>query len=476
MSEATSAGALRPTREDLRTLFLFEALTDAQLDWIAERGELRTYDTGAVVSREGDPATHLYVLLEGGLRLSRLVNGDDLVINESTQRGAYSGAIRAYVETDALYGGSVTTTQPSRFFRLPGADFAEMMSSWFPMAVHLLDGLYVGIRNSEGQVRQREHLANLGTLSANLAHELNNPASATVRAASQLRTRVAGMRHKLGLVASGKADPRSIAQLVELQERAVERAAKADVQLGPLEASDAEDELADQLEALGVTGAFELAPVYVAAGLDAAWIEEVARTVAPEPPEGALRWLAYTLETEALMDEIEEASSRISQLVAAVKQYSYMDSAGMQEVELVPGLDSTVVMLGGKLRGITVVKDVEPDPPKVMAFPAELNQVWTNLIDNAAHALGGTGTLTLRLRRDGDDAVVVEVADDGPGIAPEVLPRIWDAFFTTKPPGEGSGLGLDNARRIVERRHHGTIDVDTGPDGTTFRVRLPLQH
>jgi signal transduction histidine kinase len=153
-----------------------------------------------------------------------------------------------------------------------------------------------------------------------------------------------------------------------------------------------------------------------------------------------------------------------------------MDSAGMQEVELVPGLDSTVVMLGGKLRGITVVKDFEPDPPKVMAFPAELNQVWTNLIDNAAHALGGTGTLTLRLRRDGDDAVVVEVADDGPGIAPEVLPRIWDAFFTTKPPGEGSGLGLDNARRIVERRHHGTIDVDTGPDGTTFRVRLPLQH
>ena len=215
--------------------------------------------------------------------------------------------------------------------------------------------------------------------------------------------------------------------------------------------------------------------MYVTAGLDAGWVEEVARTVAPEPPEGALRWLAYTLETEALMDEIEEASSRISQLVAAVKQYSYMDSAGAQEVELEPGLDSTVVMLGGKLRGISVVKDYAPDLPRVRAFPAELNQVWTNLIDNAAHALGGTGTLTLRTRRDGDD-VVVEVADDGPGIAPEVLPRIWEAFFTTKPPGEGSGLGLDNARRIVERRHHGTIDVDTGVDGTTFRVRLPVER
>ena len=464
---------MTPTRDDLRTLFLFEALTDEQLDWLAERGELRTYDTGATVSREGEPATHLYVLLEGGLRLSRLVNGEELVVNESTQRGAYSGAIRAYVENDPLYGGSVVTTEPSRFFRLPGADFAEMMRTWFPMAVHLLDGLYVGIRSSEGQVRQREHLANLGTLSANLAHELNNPASATVRAASQLRTRVAGMRHKLGLVASGKADPKAIAQLVELQERAVERAAKSDVQLGPLAASDAEDELADQLEALGVTGAFELAPVYVAAGLDAAWIDDVARTVAPAPPEGALRWLAYTLETEALMDEIEEASSRISQLVAAVKQYSYLDSGGAQEVELEPGIDSTVVMLGGKLHGIAVVKDYAADLPRVTAFPAELNQVWTNLIDNAAHALDGAGTLTLRTRHD-DDAVVVEVADDGPGIAPEVLPRIWEAFFTTKPPGEGSGLGLDNARRIVERRHHGTIDVDTGAAGTTFTVRLPL--
>jgi signal transduction histidine kinase len=330
------------------------------------------------------------VLVEGAVRLTRLVGGEDLVINETDHRGAYGGAVRAYVEPDGVYGGSMTTTAPSRFFAVRGEDFAEMVRTWFPMALHLLDGLYVGIRSSEAQVRQREHLADLGTLSAHLAHELNNPAAATVRAAAQLRTRVAGMRHKLGMVASGKADPRVIASLVELQERALERAAKADVQLSPVALSDAEDELADRLGGLGVSGAFDLAPVFVAAGLDDAWVDEVVDTVAPEPPEGALRWLAYALETEALMSELEDASSRISALVAVVKEYSHMDSAGEQAVDLVRGLESTLVMLGGKLSGLTVVHEHAPSLPPLQGYPAELNQVWTNLIDNAAHAMGGS--------------------------------------------------------------------------------------
>jgi len=194
---------MRPTREEVRSLFLFEGLTDEQLDWLAERAEMLTYDAGAVLSREGDPATHLLVLVEGGVRLSRLANGEEMVINETTHRGAYGGAVRSYVDGDETYIGSMTATQPSRVLALPAADFRELMRRWFPMAVHLLDGLYVGVRNSEAQVRQREHLASLGTLSANLAHELNNPAAAAVRATSQLRTRVAGMRHKLGLLASG---------------------------------------------------------------------------------------------------------------------------------------------------------------------------------------------------------------------------------------------------------------------------------
>jgi signal transduction histidine kinase len=470
---------MTPTREELRSLFLFEGLSDEQLDWLAERAELRTYDAGAVMSREGDPATHLLVLVEGGLRLSRLANGEEMVINETTHRGAYGGAVRSYVDGDETYIGSMTATQPSRVLALPAADFRELMRRWFPMAVHLLDGLYVGVRNSEAQVRQREHLASLGTLSANLAHELNNPAAATVRATSQLRSRVAGMRHKLGLLASGSIPQESLQGLVELQERAVEQAAKADRSLGPVEIADLEDAVTDRLEQLGVAAAYELAPVFAASGLDADWVSTAASCVddaaVPGLREGALRWIAYTLETEALMDEIEDASTRISTLVAVVKDYSHMDAATEQDVDLHAGLDSTLVMLGAKLAGITVVKEYDRELPAVPARPAELNQVWTNLIDNAAAAMAGRGRLVLRTRRDGSEAVV-EVADDGPGIPPDVLPRIWDAFFTTKPAGTGSGLGLDNVRRIVDRRHNGTVEVDTGAGGTTFRVRLPLQR
>lgn len=462
---------------ELRTLFLFERLTDEQLTWIAERGETRTYDEGARVYQEGEPATHLYVLIEGRLQNRRLVGGDEMVITETSQRGVYAGAVRSYVpSTSDVYVNSVVTTAPSRFFRLGAPDFATLMRDWFPMAVHLLDGLFLGIRNSEAQVRQREHLANLGTLSANLAHELNNPAAATVRATGQLRERVAGMRHKLGLIAAGPFDPDSLARLIALQERAVEHAAKSRTPLLPVEEADLEDLLVDRLEDLGLAAAYDLAAVFVAAGLDAGWLDEVERDAGGAALEGALRWLGYTLETEALMDEIEDASTRISTMVAAVKQYSHVDEATHAETDLHPGLDSTVVMLGHKLGGITVQREYDRSLPHVPAYPGELNQVWTNLIDNAAdaiHGAGGTGTLTLRTRREGDHAVV-DVADDGAGIPPEVRPRVYEAFFTTKPRGEGSGLGLDNARRIVVQRHSGQLDFETGPDGTTFRVRLPL--
>ena len=462
--------------EELRTLFLFEGLTDEQLDRLAACGDVRTYDAGVTVTREGEPAEHLLVLLEGRLRLSRLMSGEDVAVNETDLRGAYGGAVRAYVESDDTYVGSITTVTPCRFFRLPAADFGAFVRETFPMAVHLLDGLYVGIRNSEAQVRQREHLASLGTLSANLAHELNNPAAASVRATAQLRARVAGMRHKLGLLADGTLPADSLRRLVELQERAVEQAAKAARDLTPMELADREDELSDRLDELGVEGGYELAPVFAAAGLDVAWLDEVASRVDDGLREGAVRWLAYTLETEALMDELEDAATRISTLVATVKDYSRMDGASVADIDVHVGLDSTIVMLGAKLAGVDVVKDYDRTLPVVPAFPAELNQVWTNLLDNAAGALGGRGRVVVRTRREGGEAVV-EVADDGPGIAPEVLPRIFEAFFTTKAGGGGSGLGLDNVKRIVERRHGGRVEVETEVGvGTTFRVRLPLER
>ena len=465
--------SLRP--DDLRTLLLFEHLTQEQLTWLAERGERRAYDAGTVVYREGEPADALWVLVEGGMRLSRLLQGEDVAINETDHRGAYSGATRAYVdEPESVYSTTVTTTAPSAFFRLPAADFAAFMRDRFPMAVHLLDGLYVGVRISEATVRQSEHLARLGTLSANLAHELNNPAAAAVRATGQLRERVAGMRHKLGMIASGPIDRDAIGELVAAQERSVELAAKSRRRLTAVEEADFEDELTDRMEELGVTAALDLAPVFVAAGLGVDWLDDVAGSLRGPALDGPLRWMAYTVETENLMDEIEEATGRISALVAAVKQYSYMDSASRQEVDLHTGLDSTVVMLGHKLAGVEVVREYDTALPRVPAYGAELNQVWTNLIDNAADAMEGTGRLVLRTARDGEEAVVVEVQDAGPGIPEDARPHVFEAFFTTKAPGQGSGLGLDGAQRIVAQRHGGALTFTTGPDGTTFRVRLPL--
>jgi signal transduction histidine kinase len=280
------------------------------------------------------------------------------------------------------------------------------------------------------------------------------------------------MRHKLGMIAEAGLDAELIARLIALQEAAVERAAKDREPLTALEEADLEDELVERMDALGVTAPHDLAPVFAAAGLDTAWLDAVVEEVGHESVD-ALRWLGYTLETEALMDEIEDATSRISTLVAAVKQYSYMDQATHQDVDLHPGLDSTVVMLGHKLSGVTVERDYDRTLPLVPAYAAELNQVWTNLIDNAVDAMDGRGVLRLHTSRDGDFAVV-EVTDDGSGVPDTVRDRIFDPFVTTKPAGKGSGLGLENAKRIVERRHAGTLSFTTGPDGTTFTVRLPL--
>ena len=460
--------------DDLRTLFLFEALTEPQLSWIADRAEIRAFDAGATVYREGEPSGALWVLMEGGVRLFRSAAGEDVTISESSQRGVYAGAVRAFAATaGATYETSLTTTQPSRLLRLPAADFAEFMHTWFPMAVHLLDALYTGIRTTEATVRQREHLAQLGRLSASLAHELNNPAAATVRAADQLRSRVAGMRHKLAKIAEGTVNPALISRLTTLQEAAVERAAKERPPLTALQESDLEADLAARMEELGVTESLDIAPVFASSGLDTTWLDDVADEIGADSLDGALRWLGYTLETEQLMSEIEDASSRISALVNAVKQYSHLGQAARQDTDLHAGLDSTLVMLGHKLAGVDVRREYDAALPAVPAYAAELNQVWTNLIDNAVDAMDGHGVLRLRTRHDGD-RVLVDVIDNGPGVPPEVQGNLFEPFVTTKPAGQGSGLGLDNARRIIEKGHHGTLAFTTSPEGTTFTVELPL--
>jgi signal transduction histidine kinase len=313
----------------------------------------------------------------------------------------------------------------------------------------------------------------LGSLSAGLTHELNNPAAAAVRATSSLRDRVAGMRHKLAKIAGGTWDRSQLVTLIELQERAVEQVAKAP-ELSPMEASDREDQIADWLEARGVRNAYDIAPTLVQAGLDAEWLEQVPDLVGADILEGAVGWLNYTLETELLMNEIEDSTNRISTLVAAAKQYSQMDRAPHQVLDVHELLDSTLVMLSRKVRDVRVVKEYDRTLPDIPVYGAELNQVWTNVIDNALQAMDGSGTLTIRTSRV-DDMLQVEIADTGPGIPPDVIGRIFEPFFTTKPVGQGTGLGLDISWRIVVNKHHGDLSVESVPGDTRFRVRLPLR-
>ena len=288
------------------------------------------------------------------------------------------------------------------------------------------------------------------------------------------------MRHKLALIASGPYDREQLAQIIHLQEKAVAALARArasDVVPTALEVSDLEDALGEWMDDHDIAGGWELAPSFVAAGLGTQWLDGVASCVGPQVLEGAVRWLAYTLETESLMNEVEDATGRISALVGAAKQYSQIGRAPDQSVDIHELLDSTVTMLERQLGdGITVVKDYDRTLPPIHVFGAELNQVWTNLIDNAAQAMDGPagrrGVLTLTTRRV-DDWLEVEVADTGPGIPDDVVGRIFEPFFTTKPVGSGTGLGLDISWRIVVGKHHGDLTVTSVPGDTRFLVRLP---
>ena len=460
--------------DELRTLFLFEKLNDDQLQWLCERGHVELIPPGPMYA-EGAPATCFYVLLEGTVVMSRRIGADDVEVGRTSQRGAYAGAWYAYMgdRVPQVYNSSMRTTVPSRFFVLDADVFAELMHEWFPMAVHLLEGVFYGNKNWQQAVGQRERLLALGSLSAGLTHELNNPAAAAVRATATLRERVAGMRHKLGLIAAGKWDRTTLETLIQLQEEAAERVPKA-VALSPLEASDREDAITDWLEDHGCSESWLLAPTFVAAGLDVAWLDHVEASVDAGTLEAALRWLNYTVDTELLMNEIEDSTTRVSTLVGAARQYSQLDRAPYQVVDVHELLDSTLLMLSGKFPpGISVVKEYDRSLPPIPAYAGELNQVWTNLIDNAVSAMGDSGVLTVRTGMDRDQ-VFAEFGDTGPGVPPEIRDRIFEPFFTTKPVGEGTGLGLDISWRIVVNKHHGDLTVESVPGDTRFRVRLPV--
>jgi signal transduction histidine kinase len=477
----TTAGAPREVvsgcnPDALRTLFLFEKLTDEQLQRLCVEGHVELIQPG-VIYTEGEPADCFYVLIEGAVVTLRRVGSDDVEVGRTDQRGVYGGAFQAYLgdRVPQVYANSMRASEPSRFFVIGADCFAQVMREWFPMAVHLLEGLFFGGKAQREAIGQRERLLALGSLTAGLTHELNNPAAAAVRATSSLRERVAGMRGKLKVLAGGRFERASLEALIELQQRAAERVSKAP-KLSPMETSDAEDVLSDWLDDNGISDGWQLSPVFVQAGFDVEWLDQVRDTVGAEMLETALRWLNYTVETELLMTEIEDATTRVSTLVGAAKQYSQLDRAAFLMVDVADLVDSTLLMFSTKLgTGIKVVKDYDRSLPEIPAYAAELNQVWTNLIDNAVSAMAGTGTLTVRTARE-EDWLLVEFGDTGPGIPAEIKGRIFEPFFTTKPVGEGTGLGLDISWRIVVNKHHGDLRVESKPGDTRFQVRLPIEQ
>lgn len=462
---------------ELRTLFLFEKLTPDQLTQLCRDGHVEWFDPGPVY-REGDPAESFFVLFQGTVVLSRSVGGQQVDVSRTSEAGVYAGAFQAYLgdQVPQVYNNSLRVTERSRFFVLPAEAFAEIMRSWFPMAVHLLEGLFFGFKSTQEAVGQRERLLALGSVTAGLTHELNNPAAAAVRATSALRERIARVRREFAELA---AEPRSggdLAHLRELQDMTIGRLAHASA-LDPLEASDREDEIGDWLEAHSVADGWEMAPVLVEAGLGIDWLDRIAGALPEDLLGRALNWLSCTVEAELLLHEIEDAVHRVSALVGAAKQYTQLDRAPYQNADVHELLDSTLMLLSAKIGpNITVVRDYDRTLPSIPGYPAELNQVWTNLIDNAVWAMrstGAGGTLTARTARDGNQ-VLVEVRDTGPGVPADVQSRVFDPFFSTKPVGEGTGLGLDISWRIIVNRHGGDLRLESVPGDTRFQVRLPI--
>ena len=347
------------TPDLLRSLFLFEALSDDRLEYLCERGQVVRVEPGWLY-REGDDATCFFVLLAGSLVMSRNVSGDEVEVNRSAYRGAYVGAWNAYLGdlVPQVYDQSVRVNETSDFFELDATVLRDIMRDWFPMANHLLSGLFQGFTTRQRNIAQRERLLALGSLSAGLTHELNNPAAAAVRATSVLQQRVSKMREKLAALAAGHLDEAALQTLIKFQDEAAQKVADAP-KLTAIESADREDELGDWLEDHGVGHGFEIASTFVAAGIDGDWLDLVANAAPPDSLAGAIHWLYYTIDTELLMKEITDSTTRISTLLEAAKQYSQMDRSPHQTADLRDLLNSTLVMLAGKIPpGITVVSGV----------------------------------------------------------------------------------------------------------------------
>jgi signal transduction histidine kinase len=452
--------------DDLRAIGLFSGTDDDQLLALLAVGAEVGFECGDVLFQENHPAEYWWVLLDGSIDLVRHLGNDETRLAVMDVPGRWAGGFRAWDEHGAYLATGRAATA-GRVLRVPAADLRELWARRFPLGLYLIEGVSRSARNYETMARQKEALAALGTLAAGLAHELNNPAAAAVRAVDALREAYEGMLSSLRRLAAAPITADQFARLDTLRQELGSRPPG-----NPMALADREDALSDWLSAHDVTRDWVLAPAFTAAGADADWCERVAQALGEARLEPGLEWVASTLTSSGLLEEIKESTRRISDLVAAVKSYAQLDRASMQQTDLAEGLESTLAMLAHRIPAeVTIVRDYGADVPRIEALAAELNQVWTNLIDNALYALHGRGKLRISTRLE-RGAVVVEIGDTGTGMTSETLEHAFDPFYTTKGVGEGTGLGLDISRRIVDR-HRGDISVQTRPGETVLRVLLP---
>jgi signal transduction histidine kinase len=460
------------TLADLRSIDLFDDLDDDALAQWLEVVTCRKVAPGELIEEQGDPPAGLQLLLSGAAR-SFLVDGDRPEPVGRQVAPTWMGAIA--VLTDAPMSVRMQAETACRMALVQPADFVRLTLSQPSVHRRVMQTIAPVVRRINDMEHNRERLTSLGTMAAGLAHELNNPAAAAQRAAAQLAEALAVINHTLRAFVESGVEREDAERLLALHQHALDGAA-ARTALDTLDAADAEDALLVALEDLGVPEPWRIAEPLAAAGVGEAWLRAVAELAGPATPK-ALAWVAATLSADGLVTELQDSTQRMSQLVGAVKRYAYMDRGGLVEVDLHEGLDSTLVILGHKLKqtAIRIERRYDRTLPKLTIRGSELNQVWTNLLDNAIDVLGESGTIGIATRREGDCAIV-EISDDGPGIPDDVRERIFDSFFTTKQVGKGTGLGLETARRIVVDRHDGSIAVDARPGRTTFRVALPFRQ
>lgn len=454
------------TASELRRVPVFADLPDDQIAWFISQAEEVALKPDDVYLHQGDPADAMFVVLEGQLQGRGELAGELVTI--STKPGEVTGVLPfSRMKQFPLTGRAITS---SRVLRFPAAQFPDLVQKMPELTKRLVGLMSDRIRETTRLEQQRDRLAGLGKLSAGLAHELNNPASAAKRATSQLRVllkQIKDASHELG------ARELTSAQRAEIEKLETSLIQKDEPPPDALTVSALEDQLEALLRSHGQDDLWQLAANLARKGAKPEVLDSLFASQDSDTARAALVRISASLEVAGLLNEIESSTSRISDLVRAIKEYTFMDQAPVQNVDVVKSLETTLIILNHKLkRGVAVERDYQPVPLMVDSFGSELNQVWTNIIDNAIDAMGGKGRLRVRTYRE-NGCVVVEIGDSGPGIPPEIQPRIFEPFFTTKRVGEGTGLGLDTVQRIV-KKHQGSIQVSSKPGDTRFQVFLPM--